>query len=272
MSDLDAYREAKFAPVGLRHGADTRLYTIGVLLSIDTVKNRAKVSVNDGAGSWVPVVPAVYDGVRTVHVLLDPMQGGRAQLVLGPCEEPSASPDPLPQPPPDPPPDVVSRTVTIRPTWSGSWRVSRAAWDQWNTDQYGGRSDLYQGDAFGSGTLKGLATYGNQITNLGATAITSAVLTVVRQGWNSGSSGNVTVQGSPHGSRPVGAPTSSGDTVSKSLAVGQRGVIALTSSMRESLRIGGYRGLCLVGTFPMGVRGTSLADGMALRITYTRPG
>src|SRR5699024_5471217 len=133
--------------------------------------------------------------------------GGTPQIIMGPNANPVAPPDPepdvpIPTPPP-PPPETVERKATINPQWSGSYRTIRAAWDRWNVDRYGGRSTLYQGSGSGSGTMKGLACYGNQITNLKAISIEKMVLIVKGAGLaSSGASSTITLQGSPHGSKP----------------------------------------------------------------------
>lgn len=270
-SDLDAYRVAGAEPVGLRPGADGAVTTTGVLLDLDAAKNRALVSVHDSAGSWLPMIPGVYEGVRTVHVLLSPFDGGRAQLVLGPAEDAPADPgaDPLPQVPPSAPADSVSQTVTITPQWSGTYRVPRGAWDRWNVGTYGGRSDVYQGSGYGSGSLRGLAVYGSQIVNLGASSIDAVTLRARRNG-SGGGTAALGVQGSPHGSRPSGSPASSGATAATSaVGSGRWAEAALPAGMREALRTGAARGLVAVGSTYSGWYGTG--GSFALRITYTRP-
>lgn len=240
---------------------DGRAWTTAQLLAVDTAGNRARVSIDGGPGVWLPYVASSYTGITTVFVLRDPTRGGAGQLVLGPCG--TQAPIDVPPPPPDPavsPPAPVTARATIRPTWSGTWRASAAAWDRWNADRYGGRSTLYQGSAYGSGALTGLAVYGGQVVNLRALSITSAAvyaLTVT-------GSGSLTVQGSASGSKPAGAPASSGST-----ATGM-GWINLPADVREALRTGATRGFAAVGANYLAVRGTSYPAGMALRITYTR--
>lgn len=172
--------------------------------------------------------------------------------------------------PTPPPPEQVTKTITITPTWSGSYRHAYSQWDRWNTDRYGGRSTLWQGNKYGSGDMTGLATYGNRIEDLDADEIISIEVTLRGAGMNSDHPSFV-LQGSPHGSKPGGAPSSSGGTVSsgsgnpgKSNAV----KVSLSSGMREAFRTGTFKGLCVVGSGYGGVRGTSAADGMALKVTY----
>ena len=125
------------------------------LVSIDTTTNRAWVSLYGSLAVGLPFVPGVYSGVATVFVQLDP--GGTGQVVLGPCYAASVAevpPPPPPEPPkppepdepppaddPDKPPPVLV-TASIRPTYSGTYRVVRGDWDRWNTSQHGGRSTL----------------------------------------------------------------------------------------------------------------------------------
>jgi hypothetical protein len=246
-----------FAHVLGSTGGGARLTAVGQLLAVDVVTNRVQVSIGGGPAVWLPMLGSAYDGVTTVAVLLDPQSG---PLVLGPMGI-QAEPPPPPAPAPDPgTPQTVSDTAVIRPSWSGTYRSIRGAWDRWNTDRYGGRSTLWQGDAFGSGPLTGLATYGSQVVNLRALSISRVTVTVV----HAYGEGSVTVQGSVHGSKPSGAPSSSGSTAS--------GVstISLPSDVREGMRTGSVRGLALVGGSYQGVRGTSHPSGMALSITYTR--
>lgn len=159
---------------------------------------------------------------------------------------------------------TVQVTQTITPQWSGSWRASSGAWDRWNTGRYGGRSTLYQGSGFGSGPMVGLATYGDQLVNLGAISI-DRVQVMLRGVGLAGASGPATVQGSPHGSPPGGAPTSSGPAVSGD------GLTDLAAATREGMRAGTVKALALVGPQYWAVAGAGNGDGMALITTYTRP-
>ena len=265
MGALEDAREAKSLPIGPRFGASTDIYKTAQLQSINAVTMRAIVSVDGSQPISLPFVPGVYTGYTTVHVLCDPGKGGRAVLVLGPAGVQVVDPgDPtsgVPLPPP-PPPASVTATATILPTWSGTWRTGQR-WDQWNVGRYGGRSDLYQGNAYGSGVLKGLAVYGDQIVGLSALTIVSATVTMnVSTG-----SGTPTVQGCASGTpAPAGPPSSSGATSSGT------GAVDLDSTICEGLRTGTVKGLALVGSGYVAVYGTGRADGMALRITYTRAG
>lgn len=165
---------------------------------------------------------------------------------------------------------IVTVQAGVIPSDSGTYRVSRAAWDRWNTDRFGGATDVYQGDAFGSGTLIGWVGYGDRIANLGALEIVSATLKVKRNGWtNLNTPVALTVQGSPSGTQPAGSPSSSGDTATTN-AVGleQWASVALTASMREGLRTGSIKGLVAVGSGDSGWYGTG--GSMVLDLTYIK--
>lgn len=234
-----------------------RQWASAQLLAVDSGTNQAQVSIDGGSAVWLPMIASNYDSATVVAVGFDPLGG---PLVLGPIGsqlEPPAPPAPAPAPDD---PSTVSDTAVVRPSWSGTWRVVRSDWDRWNVDRYGGRSTLWQGSGFGSGTLVGLATYGSQVVNLRALSIQSIRVNIVP----AYGSGTVVLQGSPSGSQPSGAPSSSGSTAS--------GVdnIALPSDVREGFRTGSVKGLALVGSTYLGVRGTSHPSGMSLSITYTR--
>lgn len=214
----------------------------------------------NGALYTLPFLPGSY-GTLPRDVWISLSDWGSPVLVLGP----SAVTPPPPPPPPEPPPSsVVTVTQTINAQWSGSYRHSRSAWDRWNTSRYGGRSTLYQGDGQGSGPMTGLAVYGSQLVNLGAISITRVRVRLNSVGLASGSPA-VTVQGSPHGSKPAGAPSSSGATAS-----GMNDWVDLPSSVREAMRTGAVRGLATVGGSYSAVAGAGNGSGMALQVTYTR--
>lgn len=243
--------------------APQRVWDTAQLLAIDEDTARAQVSIDGGTPVWLPAnLDAVYTGITTVFVIFDPVRG---QVVLGPCGvQPAIEVPPTPPDPVETPPPVVTASAVIRPTWSGTYRDLRAAWDRWNVDRYGGRSTLYQGSAYGSGDLHGLAVYGDQVKNLRAESITAMSVSIVM----ATGSGTVTVQGSASGSKPAGAPSGSGTTASRSGS----GSIVLGSTVREAFRTGTTKGLLLAGTDYLAVRGTSHPSGMALSITYTRAG
>lgn len=247
------------------------LWRTGTVTAIDSTNNRLTVTV-DGTSYTLPHTAGTYTVSGSVVVLMD-FATAAGHIVLGPLGNPPAAPPPPATPPPTPiVPTTKTATALIRPTWSGTYRYDRAAWDRWNTDTYGGRSDLYQGASPYSGSLRGLATYGNQITGLGALSIEQIRVTLLSNGAGYNASNVYVVQGSTNGTPPAGAPTASGNTHSSgSIArVGGSGSVLLDATTRESFRTGALKGLVVVGTDYAGLFGTSRADGMALAITYTR--
>lgn len=274
-----ARRELALMPRGARPRSDMTLVVPGVVASVDTTGQRVVVSIDGGEPVALRAVAMlggtladVYLVGRTVSVLRNPWTG-RAEQVLGPVIPPSVTPtdaDSVPSAGPSAPTSNTF-TVTVTPSWSGTWRDDRGAYDRWNTDRYGGRSTLYQGDAYGSGDLVGLAVYGDKIKGLGATTITDMRLTLIGAGLDLTSWPAVTVQPATNGSKPAGAPSTAGSTVNGS--PGKSGTVHVTipSGTYASFADGTYRGLALVGANYNAVRGTSSASAMALRITYTRP-
>lgn len=232
---------------------------LATLTGLDEVANRATVAWAGGPVT-VPFLPSTYTISDEVWVDLD--DWGRPFRVVGPSDDPpAAAPVVLPSAPASA--STAQATTTIFPQWSGSYRTG-SGWDRWNTNRYGGRSTLYQGSGYGSGPMKGLATYGDQLVNLGAVTIDKVTVRLVGAGL-SGAAGPATVQGSPHGERPDGAPSSSGDT-----ATGD-GVAELPATVREAMRTGAVKGLALVGANYWAVLGAGPGGGMALDVTYTRP-
>ena len=243
---------------GLVNGGATTLSRTGVLVSVNSTTKTAVVTVG-GTNYTVPYIPSSYVAGAQVWVLCNPSRWGAPELVLGVWDVPVAGGGDTVLPPVAGGGATAQVEVTIRPQWSGTWRSSRSAWDRWNTEQYGGRSDLYQGSAFTSGPLIGLATYGDQLANLGAISIDYVGAALIHNG-GSAMPGPPIIQGAPHGVRPSGAPTPSGDT--------STGV--LTPAMREGLRVGSIKSLALVGSGYFGARGTSHPAGMSLAVKYTR--
>ena len=229
----------------------------GTLTAINTGTKIATVSLN-GSSYSLPYLAATYTVGQPVWVGLN--DWGTPYLVLGASDVAAA-----PVTPPTPPtsPTTVQATISIAAQWSGSYRAG-SGWDRWNTGRYGGRSTLYQGNGFGSGAMVGLATYGDQLTNLGAISIDAATVNLAGVGL-SGASGPAQVQGSPHGSQPGGSPTSSGAT-----ATGD-GWVSLPSGILTAMLAGTVKGLCTVGANYWAVAGAGNGDGMTLSVTYTRP-
>lgn len=217
-----------------------------------------------GGSAVVPYLPSTYDVGDRVWVTLD--DWGRPARVDGTTSQDATSA-------PTPPPaggggSTVQVTVAVGPTWSGSYRAG-SGWDRWNTGRYGGRSTLYQGSGFGSGPMVGLAVYGDQLVSLGAISI-DRVQVMLRGVGLSGASGPATVQGSPHGAQPPGAPAGIGSTATEGNA-GAPQQADLGPDLREGMRTGSVKGLVLVGPQYWAVAGEGTGDGMVLLVTYTRP-
>lgn len=168
------------------------------------------------------------------------------------------------------PGQTVARQATISPADSGTWSDRFGRWDSWNPSSYGGKSTLWQGNAYGSGQLHGWAGYGDRVVGLNAVAITGMWIDVIRSGSTDSAGRAAVVQGSPDGTRPGGAPSGSGDTASTSPLAREQGQrIQLPTSTYESWRTGGFKGIRLVGGDYGGFYGTARGDGMALTVQFT---
>lgn len=163
---------------------------------------------------------------------------------------------------------VITATALVGPQSTGTYRATHG-WNAWGGSTGWGLADIYQGNGYGSGPLVGLACYGDQIVNLAAIEIQKATLTAFRN--SSGVGGALTVQGSPHGSRPAGAPSSSGTTVTAPVVgSGEAAMVELPSDVREALRTGAAKGLAAVGAAYAGFGGTTKPGSFTLTIQYTR--
>ena len=161
-------------------------------------------------------------------------------------------------------------TATIGPQISGTWQGSVGRWNNWNSGRYGGPTNIYQGNQFGSGPLLGFAGYGDQIANLGAVSIEEITMRARKNDTN-GISAALVVQGSPQGTQPAGAPSGSGDTAATgSISPGGWGDLAFTANMREAFRTGAAKGLVAVGSQYGGFGGTGTAGSFVLQIRYTK--
>jgi len=222
-----------------------------------------------GVSRTLPAIPSTYTVSSQAWVLTD--DWGTPVLVLGPTTAAADGTPTAPTPPPGA--TTVAFTTTISPTWSSTWEVKVGHWTDegsyWNTGRYGGSSTLYEGDKYGSGSLRGLATYGDQIVNLGALSIQSIGVAVRGVGLSPADAGSaVTLQGAPYGSKPAGMPAASGDTVT--VVPGPGPLQALTSPMCEALRTGAAKSLALVGATYAACAGAGNGDGMVLTVTGTR--
>ncbi|WP_062077666.1 hypothetical protein [Demequina globuliformis] len=160
-------------------------------------------------------------------------------------------------------------TTTIQPSDSGTYRNSVNRWNDWNRGRWDFPRALYQGNAYGSGDMTGLAVYGSRIANLGAVEITKATLKLKRNDYAGAGAESAVVRGSTNGSIPGGAPSLTGATVTApSMGKGSTRTVALSSAMREGLRTGSIKGLALVGPGDAGFYGTG--GSMSIEITYVK--
>lgn len=235
---------------------------LGKVLATPT-SNSIDVDV-DGTTYSVPALPASYTVGDTAWLHLD--EWGTPFLCLGPSSTP---PPPTSTPTAPTTPTTAPATATIGPQSSGTYSVNQGRWDTWNAGRYGGASDIYQGNAYGSGPLVGFAGYGDQIVNLGAISIDEITLSARKTG--DGNSAVLSVQGSPSGGRPGGGPGGSGDTVSTaSIGSAGWGSTAFTGAMRDAFRTGALKGLVAVGGQYGGFGGTATPGSFVLNIRYTR--
>lgn len=241
-------------------GADRGVRAVAALISTDPDQITATVSLYGSPPLTLPMVAGQYHRVNTVYVLLD---NGKPVLVAGPAALPAPLPAPTPAPAP-PAPKTVTVTKTVTPTWTGSW-ITSGRWNQGRMER-----SVFQGRYSRWGPYQGVAVYGQQVTALGATAITAATLTVVGQGGGTYMFTPV-IQAVREGTRPGGAPS----------LIGQRHVhgrvsnkathrVSLPASIREALRTGAARGLALVGPDYGRTGGTDTPAGMALTLTYEK--
>jgi len=229
-----------------------------------TATGTVTISYN-GSTYTIPTVAGTYTAGQTAWVALNTW--GIPTVAVGPSTSIAPTTGGATAPSTA---QVVTATATIGPQVSGTWQPSQGRWDNWNSSRYGGPSNIYQGNAYGSGTLQGFAGYGNQIVNLGAISIISITMQARKNDTN-GLSAALTVQGSPSGTQPGGAPSSSGDTASTgSIAPGAWGGLTFTGPMCAAFLSGAAKGLCAVGSQYGGFGGTSTPGSFVLQITYTK--
>lgn len=263
MGNLDDFREAAAQPKGIQPGGGGLPWVVARLVSVNEATNRATVSINGSQPVALPYQAGFdYTGITTVFVQLDPLRTGAGQMVTGPCGVVDEPDEVAPLPPP--PSSTVTVSTTILPVFTGTWSAKWSAWGKWQPSRYGGPSTLYQDAKYGSGELTGFAGYGAQILGLGATSIVSMQL---RSLVATSDTGTPVFQGSPSGTRTSSVPS----TIGSGTASGTGLVDLVPSGIAEAMRVGVIRGLVLVGSDYLGVRGTSHPSGMALAVTYTKP-
>lgn len=228
-----------------------------------------------GARFELPYAPGTYAPGTAVHVIRSTSSYGRPEFVLGPSGNYNPANPGQPGGGSENGGSLVTRQTTILPVWSGSWRARFGRWDSWNTDRYGGRSTLWQGDGYNSGPMAGLAVYGDQIAALRA----EEILSITARVWRADSSvaaGKVAVlQPSPDGEKPAGAPTISPALSASSPALTPNEVadVAMPGAVLDGFRTGAFRGIVTVGAEYAGFNGTPdrapiRADGMALTVQF----
>lgn len=219
-----------------------------------------------GVTATIPAPVGTFTVGQSAWVLLD--DWGTPVLALGPSTEIA----------PDAPTGggggggggTIVATATIAPQSSGTWRAA-GGWDSWNGGRYGGTSDIYQGDAYGSGQLLGFAGYGDQIVNLGALSIDEIML-IAKKNDTNGLSAALTVQGSPLPNRPGGSPYAGPFAAASTAAIGPGnwGTVTLPGSLCEAFRTGAAKGLLAVGSDYGGFGGTGTPGSFVLTVRYTK--
>ncbi|WP_291378858.1 hypothetical protein [Demequina sp.] len=273
LSALDVAREVDLQSRGIQRASDASQLKPGILIDVDTGTNRVQVSVDGSSGVWIPYLAGSYTVGDMVWVFREQLPGASGMICLGRV---GGTPGVTLPDAPNEGATTETAVATILPTWTGTWRVVRNAYDRWNAEraEYGGRATLYQGDGFGSGQLYGLALYGNQIKDLGATSIESITLTL-RDASLASAPGPAMVIRAATNTNASAAPAATGATMNPApLAKGAVTTLALDGTLLESFRTGALQALATVGVGSSAynaVRGTSDADGMALKVNYTRP-
>lgn len=234
---------------GPRPGSDHTMVVVARVLAVANGGTTVTVSLLGSAGITLPATVSTWTGVETAYVLLDPSTG-RPIHVLGPAPAPKIAPVSFK------PPKATTRTVTCTayPIWTGTH--APAGWNRFGAAIVGHPRDLNQGDA-GTGTLTGLATYGQQIPAIGATSITRATLTAVGNGANP-TTWNAVLQCATYtdaGPQPTG-PQATGTITSN-----QTSSIDVTA-LADGLLAG--HGIALVGAVYGGLRGQG--DSMVLSL------
>lgn len=226
------------------------------LLSVSSTTRRATVSIAGGPPVSLPYVSAALtDALASFTTVLVGRDGRGQQYVVGGLGAQAVAVQP-PPPAPDVP-KTVHATTTIKPTATGTYSAKWGHYYAWELSF--GSQVLWQGNAFGSGVLSGIALYGKQLKALGASSIDAITLHTPF----AHNTGTVQVQGDSRSSLS-GAPTPSGATASGGSS------ISLGATLRENLRTGAINALVLVGTDYLAVKGLNAASGMAMTVSYSR--
>lgn len=228
------------ADEGPRPGSDRAMIAVARVLDVANGGTTVTVSLLGSAGITLPATASTWTGVETAYVLLDP-DTGRPIHVLGPAPAPKTGPMSFD------PPEATTNTVTCtaHPIWTGTHAPT--GWNRFGAAIVGHPRDLSQGDA-GTGTLTGLATYGQQIPAIGTASITRAILTAVGNGANP-NTWNAVFQCATYtdaGPQPTG-PQATGTITSN-----QTSSIDITA-LAAGLLAG--QGIALVGAVYGGIRG-----------------
>lgn len=245
----------------------------GVVKSVNSAVGLLTVTTL-GSDYELPYPPGTYSNGTAVHVIRSASKYGLPEYVLGPSGNYNAQNPGQPGGGSSNPGQLVDRQAFVLPQWSGSWRASYGRWDSWNTDRYGGRSTLWQGNGFGSGPMTGLAVYGDQIVGLGAQQITRIQVAVYRADTSSTSGKATVLQPAADGVPPSGAPNVGGASVASLALAPNQGVhVDLPAGVLDGFRTGAYRGVATVGSDYAGFSGTPdrapvRADGMGLIVQY----
>lgn len=147
---------------------------VGVVAGVEASGRAVSVSVLGSAPLTLPATASVWAGVRTCWVLTD--AAGRPAYVLGPAPDPGGA---VPAPPARAHPAATARVAVAVPAATRTWWAGHGwgVWDATGT-RASAATDLYQGTAPTGGALTGVAVYGDQVTALAPTLVTSASLTL----------------------------------------------------------------------------------------------
>lgn len=256
---LDPIKARPIAVIGAVNPAAPTL-----LLGVTATGTGTVTVVNGGVSLTIPTASGTYTVNQSAWVQTD--EWGVPFLAVGPSTTPAPFAPAATAPATG---TTVTATASIGPQVTGTWR-SGSGWEQWNVGRYGlGNYPVYQGNAYGSGTLTGYAGYGSQVVNLGALSILGITMTAYKGA--DGNSAALVVQGTASGTRPGSAPSSSGDTATTgTVGSGGTGSLAFTANMCEAFRTGAAEGLAAIGSQYGGFAGFGVPPSFVLQITYTK--